>query len=130
MNKARKKITFPIPDTYKELGEKLKTLKFLQKFYRGYAEAGAGEEYSVCFIFITDTMLRALKKVIQLLADGTFKVLFRHPKMAQLYTIHFRVADTVNKFFKKSFQAGLQMGGYKGEFTVRQMPEQMHKRGM
>lgn len=100
MTKHRKSATFPIPDDLTELIENLETLDQLKNFYKGGFQAADG---SMGLIFVRPGMIQPLKSARHFLGDGTFAILPRNPKFAQLYTVHFQIFDTVIKFLKKKF---------------------------
>lgn len=97
MKKARAGATFPIPDELTDLIGQMETLESMNSFYRGGFTASDG---SLGLVFIKSGMMKLLKKATHLLGDGTYEILPRNPRFAQLYIIHFRAFDTVsfNKF--------------------------------
>lgn len=92
MTNHRKLATFPIPDDLTELIQNLENLDQVKNFYKGGFEAADG---SMGLVFVRPGMVRPLKSARRFLGDGTFAILARNPKFAQLYTIHFQIFDTV-----------------------------------
>ncbi|KAM0727551.1 hypothetical protein ACS0PU_005800 [Formica fusca] len=80
-----------LPISFLSLQTQLETYEPLKYIYKGKATSANDE---IALIFSTDGLLKELASSTEMFLDGTFSVLPRIPKVAQLYTIHIRCFQT------------------------------------
>ncbi|KYN21657.1 hypothetical protein ALC57_05965, partial [Trachymyrmex cornetzi] len=82
----------PLPRNLLSLQTQLETYEPLKNIYKGHAMSTDGK---IALIFSTNELLKQLDSSTEIYLDGTFSVVPRIPKIAQLYTVHIRYSQTV-----------------------------------
>ncbi|XP_020298210.1 uncharacterized protein LOC109862555 isoform X2 [Pseudomyrmex gracilis] len=89
----REKIKYKpsLPSNFLDLHTKLQTYEPLSSIYKGKATSIKNE---TALIFSTDILLKELAASTEMYLDGTFSIVPKVPKIAQLFTIHIRYCQT------------------------------------